>query len=687
MYYMMDSYSFYSWVYFVLLILIGSFFMINLCLVVIATQFSETKEREEKLMEEQRQQHLVSQSLVYIPQTTLYESIFIYLDDSVARVKKSIFLSFLSYVRRQQMPRPDPKYSKRNPASPPHPNDDNDQRSIHYHNHYYSQHLHFHINPNSNTANPPNVNENDDSEHEEPRSQKLNSPPKITIVDQEMSVPRRNDSPKNLQVVLADKKSRNTVSYVVNLPDGNLQSVNSLSDLYGLTNGAPSPNIDLMTNQSLAPTAYFSRKLQNSKVLKLKLPPTVQPLLPSHLSSSSSSQRSSDSSKLNALPTPTVSTVSNGSYKSTSLCKPAATTSIQSFRSVRSHSKRQRYKPSSTSDDANNASSNSTLENDIVYIKNLKAPSVNIQYNYEHVKKSNSKNDNNSNNKKDASSPLLRKSDGTPFSDIEPDETDQPVKQELTTWVVFLNNILSLSYKLHKIYTRLCLFLETIVDSKYFSRSVMIAILTNTVFMGIEHHNQDQFLTSCLEIANVVFTVIFTMEMISKCISKGVFKYLRSIFNLFDTIIVLIAIFEIIEALKNPAKAGDSGSLSVLRTFRLTRVLKLVRFMPALQRQLMVLMKTIDNVATFMLLLFLFIFIFAILGIHLFGCKFCFPITNEDVAAYDAMNKTTRQLLDDQNSCKAHYKRPTRANFNTLLWAFITVFQILTQEDWNLVAS
>lgn len=54
----------------------------------------------------------------------------------------------------------------------------------------------------------------------------------------------------------------------------------------------------------------------------------------------------------------------------------------------------------------------------------------------------------------------------------------------------------------------------------------------------------------------------------------------------------------------------SDGGLSVLRTFRLLRVLKLVRFMPALRRQLVVLMKTMDNVATFCMLLMLFIFIF-----------------------------------------------------------------------------
>jgi hypothetical protein len=56
---------------------------------------------------------------------------------------------------------------------------------------------------------------------------------------------------------------------------------------------------------------------------------------------------------------------------------------------------------------------------------------------------------------------------------------------------------------------------------------------------------------------------------------------------------------------------SNSGTgVSVLRTFRLLRILKLVRFMPALRRQLVVMLKTIDNVATFFSLLILFIFIF-----------------------------------------------------------------------------
>uniref|UniRef100_A0AAX7UE05 Voltage-dependent T-type calcium channel subunit alpha n=1 Tax=Astatotilapia calliptera TaxID=8154 RepID=A0AAX7UE05_ASTCA len=191
-----------------------------------------------------------------------------------------------------------------------------------------------------------------------------------------------------------------------------------------------------------------------------------------------------------------------------------------------------------------------------------------------------------------------------------------------------------------------------IVESKYFNRGIMIAILINTISMGIEHHEQPEELTNVLEICNIVFTSMFSLEMILKLTAFGSFNYLRNPYNVFDGIIVIISVCEII--------GQSDGGLSVLRTFRLLRVLKLVRFMPALRRQLVVLMKTMDNVATFCMLLMLFIFIFSILGMHIFGCKFSLKTETGDTV-------------------------PDRKNFDSLLWAIVTVFQILTQEDWNTV--
>ncbi|KAM9780147.1 voltage-dependent T-type calcium channel subunit alpha-1H [Neosynchiropus ocellatus] len=194
--------------------------------------------------------------------------------------------------------------------------------------------------------------------------------------------------------------------------------------------------------------------------------------------------------------------------------------------------------------------------------------------------------------------------------------------------------------------------LKRIVESKYFNRGIMIAILVNTLSMGIEYHEQPEELTDVLEISNIVFTSMFVLEMAFMLLAFGLFGYIKNPYNIFDSIIVIISVWEII--------GQADGGLSVLRTFRLLRVLKLVRFLPALRRQLVVLMKTMDNVATFCMLLMLFIFTFSILGMHLFGCKFSLRTENNDTI-------------------------PDRKNFDSLLWAIVTVFQILTQEDWNVV--
>ncbi|XP_054283279.1 voltage-dependent T-type calcium channel subunit alpha-1G-like [Macrosteles quadrilineatus] len=199
---------------------------------------------------------------------------------------------------------------------------------------------------------------------------------------------------------------------------------------------------------------------------------------------------------------------------------------------------------------------------------------------------------------------------------------------------------------------------QLLVEHKYFQQGILLAILINTLSMGIEYHNQPEELTVIVETSNIIFSAVFACEMLLKVISEGPFGYISNGFNVFDGIIVILSVIELGQTFLGE-REGSSG-LSVLRTFRLLRILKLVRFMPNLRRQLVVMLRTMDNVAVFFSLLILFIFIFSILGMNLFGCKFCEPNNN------------------GQQTCD-------RKNFDSLLWALVTVFQILTQEDWNVV--
>ncbi|KFM60665.1 Voltage-dependent T-type calcium channel subunit alpha-1H, partial [Stegodyphus mimosarum] len=121
-----------------------------------------------------------------------------------------------------------------------------------------------------------------------------------------------------------------------------------------------------------------------------------------------------------------------------------------------------------------------------------------------------------------------------------------------------------------------------LTDHRYFQRGILTAILVNTLSMGIEYHNQPEELTLAVEISNVIFTAIFFLEMILKMFAEGFCSYISSGFNVFDSVIVVLSLVEL-------CQSSGSG-LSVLRTFRLLRILKLVRFMPALRRQLIIML-------------------------------------------------------------------------------------------------
>nr|XP_034187863.1 voltage-dependent T-type calcium channel subunit alpha-1G isoform X2 [Osmia lignaria] len=213
--------------------------------------------------------------------------------------------------------------------------------------------------------------------------------------------------------------------------------------------------------------------------------------------------------------------------------------------------------------------------------------------------------------------------------------------------------------------------IKKLVEHKYFQQGILLAILINTLSMGIEYHNQPAQLTVAVEISNIVFSAVFAVEMLLKIIAEGPFGYISNGFNVFDGVVVVLSVVEIFQAFVEE-RSGSSG-LSVLRTFRLLRILKLVRFLPNLRRQLFVMLRTMDNVAVFFSLLVLFIFIFSILGMYLFGGKFC-------MWADRSRPCTCAEVVSRHPMCRCD-----RKHFNDIVWALVTVFQILTQEDWNVV--
>lgn len=192
-----------------------------------------------------------------------------------------------------------------------------------------------------------------------------------------------------------------------------------------------------------------------------------------------------------------------------------------------------------------------------------------------------------------------------------------------------------------------------LVKSRFFYWLVIIMILVNTVIIATEHHNQPASLTKAQDIANEVLLALFTMEMIVKVYALGFQSYFMSIFNRFDCFVVCTGLIEVLLVGSN---IMSPLGISVLRCIRLLRIFKITRYWTSLNNLVASLLNSVRSIASLLLLLFLFMIIFALLGMQMFGGKFDF----EDIEV-------------------------RRSTFDTFPQALITVFQILTGEDWTSV--
>jgi len=187
------------------------------------------------------------------------------------------------------------------------------------------------------------------------------------------------------------------------------------------------------------------------------------------------------------------------------------------------------------------------------------------------------------------------------------------------------------------------------IKSQFFYWCVIVLVFLNTSCVAVEHYGQPSWLTEFLFYAEYVFLVLFIFEMCLKMYALGVRTYFESSFNKFDFFVVMGSIFEVIWSYY---KEGSFG-LSVLRALRLLRIFKVTKYWSSLRNLVISLLASMRSIISLLFLLFLFLLIFALLGMQLFGGEFNFETGTP------------------------------AANFNTIANALLTVFQILTGEDWN----
>ncbi|EAT36648.1 AAEL011280-PA, partial [Aedes aegypti] len=192
------------------------------------------------------------------------------------------------------------------------------------------------------------------------------------------------------------------------------------------------------------------------------------------------------------------------------------------------------------------------------------------------------------------------------------------------------------------------------VKSQAFYWLIIVLVFLNTGVLATEHYQQPPWLDDFQEYTNMFFVALFTMEMLLKMYSLGFQGYFVSLFNRFDCFVVIGSIGEMV---LTSTQIMPPLGVSVLRCVRLLRVFKVTKYWQSLSNLVASLLNSIQSIASLLLLLFLFIVIFALLGMQVFGGKFNF-------------NSETDK---------------PRSNFDSFVQSLLTVFQILTGEDWNAV--
>ncbi|CAF1006440.1 unnamed protein product [Rotaria sordida] len=240
-----------------------------------------------------------------------------------------------------------------------------------------------------------------------------------------------------------------------------------------------------------------------------------------------------------------------------------------------------------------------------------------------------------------------------------------------------------------------------------FSTFVMITILTNCVFMTLKNPPETN---------EYVFTLIYTLEALTKCVARGFilekYTFLRDPWNWLDFIVITLAYI---------TSFVNLGKVAVLRTFRVLRALKTVAVVPGLKTIVDALIQSLICLRDVTVLSSFILSIFALVGLQLYMGVLrqkCVPtyesfLNNSNFStvgfnmSFDTylteINNTIYWYQEDEayvlcgnasgsRKCPSGYvcwkdrgKNPDfgYTSFDSYGWAMLSCFRLMTQDFWE----
>eukprot|EP01059_Diplonema_ambulator_P016914 TRINITY_DN2889_c0_g1_i5.p1 TRINITY_DN2889_c0_g1~~TRINITY_DN2889_c0_g1_i5.p1 ORF type:complete len:2604 (+),score=718.86 TRINITY_DN2889_c0_g1_i5:258-8069(+) len=184
-----------------------------------------------------------------------------------------------------------------------------------------------------------------------------------------------------------------------------------------------------------------------------------------------------------------------------------------------------------------------------------------------------------------------------------------------------------------------------------FNILVITVTMINIIALAMDHYTINSGWLNAINWINYVSTFVFLSEASIKIVGMTPELYFSDNYNTFDFLLVLVSIPEI----TTHTPPGGGSGLSALRGFRLARIFRLAKKWHGLNFVLKQISNAVIDVGYLSIIMFVFLFIYTIMGVQLFSCS------NED-EGYEG-----------------------RCGFENLGASALTVFVVLTGENWGLI--
>uniref|UniRef100_A0A6Q2Z697 Voltage-dependent L-type calcium channel subunit alpha n=1 Tax=Esox lucius TaxID=8010 RepID=A0A6Q2Z697_ESOLU len=195
----------------------------------------------------------------------------------------------------------------------------------------------------------------------------------------------------------------------------------------------------------------------------------------------------------------------------------------------------------------------------------------------------------------------------------------------------------------------------SLVQSTAFEYVMFVLILLNTVTLAIQHYEQSKVFSHVMDILNMVFTGLFTAEMLLKLLALRFRHYFIDAWNSFDALIVVGSVVDIVVTEFSSSDDSSRVSITFFRLFRVMRLVKLLSKGEGIRTLLWTFVKSLQALPYVALLIAMIFFIYAVIGMQTFG-----KIAMQD---YTQINRNN--------------------NFQTFPQAVLALFRCATGEAWQ----